>query len=92
VLEPGSFHLINPGSVGQPRDGDQRASFVVYDSSAQTVGFFRVACEWLACHDKARRAGLFDLEPAPVRGALWVAAHVDDGADLIRRAIGRARR
>ncbi|HPQ66896.1 MAG TPA: metallophosphoesterase family protein [bacterium] len=30
-LEPGDRLLINPGSVGQPRDGDPRASFAVYD-------------------------------------------------------------
>lgn len=35
--------LINPGSVGQPRDGDQRAAYAVYDADAQTVEFHRVA-------------------------------------------------
>ena len=29
--------LINPGSVGQPRDGDPRASYAIYDSAAQTL-------------------------------------------------------
>lgn len=33
---------INPGSVGQPRDGDTRASFAVIDSTARTVEFRRV--------------------------------------------------
>lgn len=34
--------LINPGSVGQSRDGDRRASYVVLDSNLQEVTFIRV--------------------------------------------------
>ena len=34
--------IINPGSVGQPRDGDRRASYAVYDDSDMTVRFGRV--------------------------------------------------
>jgi predicted phosphodiesterase len=35
--------LVNPGSVGQPRDGDPRASFVVLDLDARTAEVRRVA-------------------------------------------------
>jgi predicted phosphodiesterase len=35
--------ILNPGSVGQPRDGDSRASFAVYDDEAQTITFGRTA-------------------------------------------------
>jgi predicted phosphodiesterase len=90
-LEPGAVQMVNPGSVGQPRDGDTRASFAVYDTARSTVSFQRVAYDWRACHEKARRAGLFDPEPAHVRGSVWVAACVDDGAQLLRRAIERTR-
>jgi predicted phosphodiesterase len=41
-LESGFRYLINPGSVGQPRDGDWRAAFAVFDSSSATVTFLRV--------------------------------------------------
>ncbi len=34
--------IINPGSVGQPRDGDPRASYAVYDSDAQAIYHYRV--------------------------------------------------
>jgi diadenosine tetraphosphatase ApaH/serine/threonine PP2A family protein phosphatase len=34
-------YLINPGSVGQPRDGDWRAAFAVYDSETNIVSFWR---------------------------------------------------
>jgi len=40
-LEPGLHYLINPGSVGQPRDGDWRAAFAIFDSDAQLVSFHR---------------------------------------------------
>ena len=34
-------YLINPGSVGQPRDGDWRAAFALYDTDAHIVNFHR---------------------------------------------------
>jgi predicted phosphodiesterase len=34
--------LINPGSVGQPRDGDSRASFVIWDQERGRLEFYRV--------------------------------------------------
>ena len=36
-LDPSDRYIINPGSVGQPRDGDNRASFLVYDPDERTV-------------------------------------------------------
>jgi len=40
-LDPACAYLINPGSVGQPRDGDPRAASVLYDSDTQLVTFCR---------------------------------------------------
>lgn len=51
-------YLINPGSVGQPRDGDPRASFLVYDADDHRVTFNRVEYDIHACQDKIIRAGL----------------------------------
>lgn len=34
LLEPGRRMIVNPGSVGQPRDGNWRASYMVYDSES----------------------------------------------------------
>jgi len=51
-------YLINPGSVGQPRDGDPRAAFCVYDDSEQMVTFHRIEYDVLACQAKIIRAGL----------------------------------
>jgi predicted phosphodiesterase len=41
-LKEGARYLINPGSVGQPRDGDWRAAFAVFDSDKRIVTFCRV--------------------------------------------------
>jgi predicted phosphodiesterase len=41
-LDPTTRYLINPGSVGQPRDGDWRASFALFDSEAYAISFFRI--------------------------------------------------
>lgn len=41
-LEEGIRYLINPGSVGQPRDGDPRTAFAIFDSEAREVAFRRV--------------------------------------------------
>ncbi len=34
--------ICNPGSIGQPRDGDPRASYVIYDIEKHSIDFFRV--------------------------------------------------
>ena len=41
-LEKDVRYLINPGSIGQPRDRNSRAAFAVYDSESRTVRFHRV--------------------------------------------------
>lgn len=41
-LQPNLRYLVNPGSVGQPRDGDWRAGFALYDSESRIVTFCRV--------------------------------------------------
>ncbi len=58
-LDDGSL-IVNPGSVGQPRDGDSRASYVIYDNSAQTITHYRVAYDIGATQEKMRRNNLPD--------------------------------
>jgi diadenosine tetraphosphatase ApaH/serine/threonine PP2A family protein phosphatase len=36
-IEPGKKYFINVGSVGQPRDGDWRAAYCIYDTEKNTV-------------------------------------------------------
>lgn len=41
-VDPKNRYLVNPGAVGQPRDYDPRAAFVIHDSEQQLVRYFRV--------------------------------------------------
>jgi len=59
VLKLGQARLIvNPGGVGQPRDGDPRASYAVYDSDARTLTLHRVEYDLGTAQRKIREAGL----------------------------------
>lgn len=40
-LEPDHFYLLNPGAVGQPRDGDPRAAYILYSPADRTVEYCR---------------------------------------------------
>jgi predicted phosphodiesterase len=57
-LESGLNYMINPGSIGQPRDGDWRAAFAVFDSEQRIVTFFRVPYQIRAAQQKILAAGL----------------------------------
>ena len=57
-LEPGKKYLINPGSVGQPRDRNPKASYAIFDASDRTVRFDRVPYDVQATRRKIHRAGL----------------------------------
>ena len=50
--------IINPGSVGQPRDGDPRASYAVLDLDAMTWEFHRVAYPIEITQERMRARGL----------------------------------
>jgi predicted phosphodiesterase len=51
-------YLINPGSTGQPRDGDPRAAYAIYDSIAREVTYYRATYDVDAAQKKIRAAGL----------------------------------
>jgi predicted phosphodiesterase len=50
--------IINPGSVGQPRDGDPRASYVTLDTEEQTFEFHRVPYAVEITQERMRARGL----------------------------------
>ena len=52
--------LLNPGSVGQPRDGDPRAAYLVLDLDDQRAVFHRVDYDIEATQAEIRAAGLPD--------------------------------
>ena len=56
----GLRYLLNPGSVGQPRDGDWRAAFAVYDDASAVVRFYRVPYDLKRAQEQITAAGLPD--------------------------------
>jgi predicted phosphodiesterase len=56
-LQAGARYLLNPGSVGQPRDGDPRAAFAIADLEKRRVEFWRTAYDISAVQERMERAG-----------------------------------
>jgi predicted phosphodiesterase len=57
-IEDGCKYFINVGSVGQPRDGDPRACYAVYDAKNKTVEIKRVEYDIKKAQEKIIEAGL----------------------------------
>jgi len=55
---PDSRYLLNPGSIGQPRDGDPRAGFAIADLEHNVVEFWRVPYDIAAVQSRMRAARL----------------------------------
>ena len=68
-MESGRKYVVNVGSVGQPRDGDPRASFVIYDDEEGVIYTRRVSYDIKTAQDKIMKAG---LPP-------WLAARLSKG-------------
>lgn len=64
LLTDGTRYMINPGSVGQPRDGDWRAAFALLDEEVNEVTFYREP------YDLARAQGRILMAGLPERLAL----------------------
>lgn len=60
-LEMGRKYFINVGSTGQPRDGDWRASYAVYDAENQNVEIRRLDYDIRKAQDKIIDAGLPEM-------------------------------
>jgi diadenosine tetraphosphatase ApaH/serine/threonine PP2A family protein phosphatase len=67
ALPPGTRHLINPGSIGQPRDNDWRAAFAIYDSEAAEIIFHRVPYDLAAAQGRILLSGLPERLAARLR-------------------------
>jgi predicted phosphodiesterase len=57
-MKPGSKYLVNPGSVGQPRDGDPRAAYAIVDTNEHRVELFRLKYPIAEAQAKVIKAGL----------------------------------
>ncbi len=67
-LERNARYLINVGSVGQPRDRDWRASYVIYTPAQELIEFRRVEYDIERAQERILKAGL--PEPLAVRLSL----------------------
>lgn len=67
-LREGVRYLINPGSIGQPRDGNPLASFAMYDSETRVVSIHRIPYRVSQTQQKILKAGL----PRPLADRLAI--------------------
>jgi predicted phosphodiesterase len=58
MIEPGKKYFVNVGSVGQPRDGDWRAAYCIYDIERNVVEQRRVKYDLATAQKKIIQAGL----------------------------------
>jgi diadenosine tetraphosphatase ApaH/serine/threonine PP2A family protein phosphatase len=79
------FYLVNPGSVGEPRDGDGRAGFLTFDSHTGIVAFHRVSYNVIACWAKVEAAGLLREPTKLSRSTDWLYDKLDSGRGVARR-------
>jgi predicted phosphodiesterase len=61
ILQDGTKYLMNPGAVGQPRDGDARAAYAIADTTAKRVDLFRLDYPIETTQAKVTKAGLPDV-------------------------------
>lgn len=83
----GGEFLVNPGSVGQPRDGTRQASYLLYDSTSLTCCWRSVRCDFVSCRAKAGRAGLLRRPPLCSSLAFWLSDRLDGALSLIRGGV-----
>lgn len=68
-LKPGQRYYINPGSVGQPRDGTPKASYMIYDTEAKQASLKKAEYNTEVVKKKVLKATLpFDLAERIVKG------------------------
>lgn len=60
-VDPGNKYLVNVGSVGQPRDGDPRASYCIYDTKKAYVEIKRVSYDIKTAQRKILKQGLPEI-------------------------------
>lgn len=82
-----SYALINPGSVGQPRDGDRRASYAILDTDSQSVTFVRVSYSYQETAHRLLTKGypealarrLLEAPPVKEMPEVWKNHHAQNG-------------
>ena len=73
ALRDDAYYLLNPGSVGQPRSNDTRASYMMVNLAERAVAVHHVAYDREAALAATRQAGLapaLSFVSGPLRGAI----------------------
>ncbi|WP_448206166.1 metallophosphoesterase family protein [Azospirillum sp. sgz302134] len=90
-LREGSHYLMNPGTVGEPRTAERRATYIVFDTVERVARFRRVAYDDSIPFEKTRRAGIKARRllsiPAPIRSRLQEALQRIGLYDMVRRVL-----
>jgi hypothetical protein len=89
-LRDDSYYLINPGTVGQPRTTECRATYMVLDFASETLTVRRVSYDASVPFAKTRNAGLLPrahFVPASIRAQVkqGMRAFGLDPARILRR-------
>ncbi len=67
-LDANTRYLINPGSIGQPRDKNPASSYIIFDSGKMEISFNRFTYDVTKTQKKIREAGLPELAGQPPGG------------------------
>ena len=90
-LRDGSAYLLNPGTVGEPRTEERRATYLVFDTARRTVGVRRVAYDDATAFAKTRKAGIEPRRllsiPAPIRSTLQDGLRRVGLYEMVRRVL-----
>jgi predicted phosphodiesterase len=89
VLLPEAHYLVNPGSVGQSRDGDPRAAYALFDAEHGALELRRVRYDLATAQRRSRERGLLAPDGSSARASHWLQACIDDGRDAILRQARR---
>ena len=57
-IEAGKKYFVNVGAIGQPRDNNPKAAYVIYDADAGTIELRRLEYDIASAQKKIRAAGL----------------------------------
>lgn len=90
-LREDSYYLINPGTIGEPRTSERRATYLVYDTARQVVSARRIDYDESIPFGKTRRAGIeprrFTALPTPIRATLQQALRRIGLYEMVRRVL-----
>lgn len=90
-LHDGCRYLVNPGTIGEPRNEETRATFLLLDTGRRVIEVGRAAYDAAAVAARTRDAGLgrrLDFLPGTVRTTLWRGIQGMRLEGLVRRLNG----